>query len=181
MRSESSRIHTTHTRSTALSLHLPLRRLALCVDCEACFDIGMPSCPGCGGDSWVLLTKFLDQRPLRVLPQFHPFPKSWTEGSKRRDDTDGRAAKQILVVARDRQKLYEYARRAFAGNPTVEVVLDRRRGERRTADRRRTPDRRRGDRRLTLEVEDHLRTLGWAIVRLDVFRTLRMPHHSGAR
>src|SRR5256886_16950246 len=69
-----------HTRSAALTLHLPLRRLALCLDCEACFEIGIPSCPACGGDTWVLLAKFLDQGPLKVLPQFHPFPKSWTEG-----------------------------------------------------------------------------------------------------
>ena len=158
MRAERSR--DTGTRSTALSLHVPLRRLALCADCEACFDIGMPSCPGCGGDSWVLLTKFLDQRPLRALPKS--------------------TAKQILVIARDRQKLYEYARRAFAGNPTVEVVLDRRSGERRKADRSEAPDRRRGDRRV-MAVEDHLRTLGWAIVRLDVFRTLRLPYHSAQR
>jgi hypothetical protein len=129
----------------------------------------------------VLLTKFLDQRPLRVLPQFHPFPKGWTEAAKRRDETTARTAKQILVIARDRQKLYEYARRAFAGNPTVEVVLDRRRGERRTTDRPGAPDRRRGDRRLMLEVEDHLRTLGWAIVRLDVFKALRMPYHTTTR
>jgi hypothetical protein len=180
MRSEASRTPSPLARSAALSLHLPLRRLALCVDCEACFDIALPSCPGCGGGSWVLLTKFLDQRPLRVLPQFHAFPKGWTE-AKRREEPSPRAAKQILVIARDRQKLYEYVRRAFAGNPTVEVVLDRRRGERRTADRPGAPDRRRGDRRLRLEVEDHLRTQGWAIVRLDVFRTLRMPYHASPR
>jgi hypothetical protein len=140
---------------------VPLRRLALCVDCEACFDIALPSCPGCGGDSWVLLTKFLDQRSHRVVPKS--------------------IAKQILVIARDRQKLYEYARRAFAGNPTVEVVFDSRRGERRKGDRPGAPDRRRGDRRLMLEVDEHLRTLGWAIVRLDVFRALRMSYQSTAR
>ena len=32
----------------------------------------------------MLLSKFLDQGPLKVLPQFHPFPKSWTEGPKGR-------------------------------------------------------------------------------------------------
>ncbi len=74
----------------------------------------------------MLLAKFLDQGPLKVLPQFHPFPKSWTEGSKHREDTNGQVAKQILVVARDRQKLYEYAKRAFSGNATVDVILDRR-------------------------------------------------------
>ena len=181
MKSDSVRVHSRHTRSTTLALHLPLRRLALCLDCEACFEIGIPSCPACGGDTWVLLAKFLDQGPLKVLPQFHPFPKSWTAGPKHGEDTKGEVAKQILVVARDRQKLYEYAKRAFTGNPTVEVILDRRSAERRSANRSSTPDRRRGDRRLMLEVDNHLRALGWAIVRLDVFRTLGLPHRSAPR
>jgi len=130
----------------------------------------------------VLLAKFLDQGPLKVLPQFHPFPKSWTEGSKHREDTNGQVAKQILVVARDRQKLYEYAKRAFSGNATVEVILDRRNGERRRSrDRSGTPERRQGDRRLLLEIDNHLRALGWAVVRLDVFRTLGLPHRNASR
>jgi hypothetical protein len=181
MRSESARVHIRHTRSTALA-HLPLRRLALCLDCEACFEIGTSSCPACGGDTWVLLVKFLDQGPLKVLPQFHPFPKSWTEGSKHREETNVQVAKQILVVARDRQKLYEYAKRAFSGNATVEVILDRRSAERRRSrDRSGTHERRRGDRRLLLEIDNHLRALGWAVVRLDVFKTLGMPHRSASR
>jgi hypothetical protein len=181
MRSESARVNIRHTRSTALA-HLPLRRLALCLDCEACFEIGTSSCPACGGDTWVLLAKFLDQGPLKVLPQFHPFPKSWTEGPKHREDTNAQVAKQILVVARDRQKLYEYAKRAFSGNATVEVILDRRSAERRrTGDRSGAPERRRGDRRLLLEIDNHLRALGWAVVRLDVFRTLGVPHRSVSR
>jgi hypothetical protein len=154
---------------------MPLRRLALCLDCEACFEIGTSSCPACGGDTWVLLAKFLDQGPLKVLPQFHPFPKSWTTQTKGRDDAHEQAAKQILVVARDRQKLFEYAKRAFSGNSSVEVVLDRRRSERRTAGGASSPDRRRGDRRLMNEIDNHLRALGWAVVRLDVFRTLGLP------
>ena len=130
----------------------------------------------------MLLAKFLDQGPLKVLPQFHPFPKSWTEGPKHREDTNAQVAKQILVVARDRQKLYEYAKRAFSGNATVEVILDRRSAERRrSGDRSGAPERRRGDRRLLLEVDNHLRALGWAVVRLDVFRTLGVPHRSASR
>jgi hypothetical protein len=180
MRAESTRVHIRHTRGTALS-HLPLRRLALCLDCEACFEIGTSSCPACGGDTWVLLAKFLDQGPLKALPQFHPFPKSWTAENKGRDEAHGQAAKQIFVVARDRERLFEYAKRAFSGNSSVEVVLDRRRGERRGADKTSSPDRRRGDRRLMTEIDNHLRALGWAVVRLDVFRTLGLPHRSAPR
>ena len=130
----------------------------------------------------MLLAKFLDQGPLKVLPQFHPFPKSWTAGPKHHEDTNGQVAKQILVVARDRQKLYEYAKRAFSGNASVDVILDRRSAERRRSqDRSGTPERRRGDRRLLLEIDNHLRALGWAVVRLDVFRTLGLPHRSPSR
>jgi hypothetical protein len=126
----------------------------------------------------VLLSKFLDQGPLKVLPQFHPFPKSWTADSKGRDEAAGQAPKQIVVVARDRQKLFEYAKRAFTGNSSVEVVLDRRRAERRSGERASSPDRRRGDRRLMNEIDNHLRALGWAVVRLDVFRTLGLTRRS---
>src|SRR3989442_16012561 len=95
-----------HTRSAALTLHLPLRRLALCLVCEACFEIGIPSCPACGGDTWVLLAKFLVQGPLKVLPQFHPFPKSWSAGPKHGEYTKWEVSIQFLVLPRDRQKLY---------------------------------------------------------------------------
>jgi hypothetical protein len=157
------------TVQRSLALHLPLRRLALCLDCEACFDIGTPSGPACSGDTWIPLARFLDQRPLRLLPQFHPFPKGRKESPKA-------LAKQMLVVARDRENLYGYLKRAFASNPTVEVVLDRRRTERRNADRARTPERRRGDCRVRLDIDNQLRALGWAVVRLDVFRTAGLSH-----
>jgi hypothetical protein len=151
MRADSTRVHERETRTTAPALHLPLRRVALCLDCEACYEIGAPACSACGGDTWAPLAKFLEQGPRRVLS-----PKP--------------VAKQLIVIARDQQRLYEYARRAFAGNATVEVVLDRRRGERRRDDQSRAPERRRGDRRVTMEVDERLRTMGFAIVRLDVFR-----------
>src|SRR4029453_196917 len=174
MRSDSVRV-IRHTRSMTPALHLPFRRLGLCLDCEACFEIGASSCPACGGDTWVLLSKFLDHGPLKVLPQFHPFPKSWTAGPKHGEEATGQAVKQIVVVQRDRQKLYEYAKRAFSGNSSVEVVLDRRRGERRNDARPSGPDRRRGDRRLMNEIDNHLRALGWAVVRPEGFRPLGLP------
>ena len=166
------------TRSAALALHLPLRRLALCLDCEACFDIGAPSCPACSADTWIPLAGFFDQRPLSLLPQFHRGPKSRQESPKA-------VAKQLLIVARDREKLYGYLRRAFAGNPTVEVVVDRRRTERRRVDQPQVPERRRDVRRSILDVDNQLRALGWAVVRLDVVPTVGLrpspPHTENAR
>jgi hypothetical protein len=33
---------------TGSTLHLPLGRLALCLDCETCFEVGSDACPACG-------------------------------------------------------------------------------------------------------------------------------------
>ena len=56
-------------------------------------------------------------------------------------------AHRLFIVARGDDHLYEDLRQQFAANPEVEVLVDRRYGERRQS---RTPsdsDRRRGDRR----------------------------------
>jgi hypothetical protein len=55
-------------RSTSSStlrpqLHLPLRRLALCLDCEKCFELGAATCPGCGSGTWTTLARFLEGGP----------------------------------------------------------------------------------------------------------------------
>lgn len=41
-------------------LHLPLRRLALCLDCEKCFELGAAACPACGSRTWITLARFLE-------------------------------------------------------------------------------------------------------------------------
>jgi hypothetical protein len=160
--------------------HLPLHRVALCLDCETCFEIGAASCPACGSDTWVLMTKFLNQGPLRTLSQFQPLPNSLAKAPKHRDEPSGPVVKQLLIVARDRQKLYENVKRAFSDNPTVEVILDRRSAEPRY-DGRGKPERRRGGDQQRVQTDYHLRALGWAIVRLDVFRTAGQPHRSESR
>jgi hypothetical protein len=40
-------------------VHLPLRRVALCLDCEACFGLGQEQCPACGSKTWTPLGRFL--------------------------------------------------------------------------------------------------------------------------
>jgi hypothetical protein len=170
MRSRTADVEPTRIRSAASTPHFPLRRLALCLDCDACFEIGSPTCPACGAESWVLLSRFLDHAPFRLLPQLHSLTGDWSGRPKL--DTRERA-QQVLVIARDQRALYEYARRAFAGNPTVQVVLDRRRAERRRGDQSRIPERRRGDRRALADVDDQLHVLGWAILRSEAFRARR--------
>jgi len=161
---------------TTPASHLPLRRLALCLDCEACFDIRASACPACGGDTWILMVRFLDHEPIKTLSQFHPLPKSWAERSTQGNDASGPVVKQLLIIARDRPKLYAYAKRAFSDNSTVEVILDRRSSEKQK--RANAPDRRRAER---LEIDNHLEALGWAIVRLDVFRIGALPERSTSR
>ena len=41
-------------------LHLPLKRLALCLDCEECFELGAEACPACGSGTWTTLALFLE-------------------------------------------------------------------------------------------------------------------------
>ena len=74
----------------------------------------------------------------------------------------------LFIVGSKRPDFYESLRRTFRGDDTVQVVLDRRRGERR---RNRRPGRRsvvseqRGaERRAQLEIQRQLRARGYAVV-----------------
>ncbi len=42
-----------------LRVHLPLRSVALCLDCEECFELGPEECPACGGETWTPLSRVL--------------------------------------------------------------------------------------------------------------------------
>jgi hypothetical protein len=52
-------------------------------------------------------------------------------------------APQFFVVSRDARHRYEDLKREFAGEPGIEVILDRRHGERRRVTERGGPDDRR--------------------------------------
>jgi hypothetical protein len=43
-------------------VHLPLRRLALCIDCDECFELGLPACPACSSETWTPLARFVEGR-----------------------------------------------------------------------------------------------------------------------
>ncbi len=77
----------------------------------------------------------------------------------------GMMATHIFIVAWDRPDLWDYWRRWFSGVEDVQVILDRRRGERRRAARAHEPERRRTDRRTEPGIEAELRSTGFAIVR----------------
>src|SRR5215471_18630155 len=108
MRSHSAPAH--GRRAGGPVSHLSLRRLVLCLDCETCFEILTSSCPACGGDSWVLLSKFLNPEPLKTLSRFQPLPNSLAESPS--ESARAPVVKQLLIVARDRHKLYDHVKRA---------------------------------------------------------------------
>ncbi len=73
-------------------------------------------------------------------------------------------AELLFVVARERPDLYEFLLRAFSDAPEVDVLLDRRLGERR---RRHDPcgvERRREERRRNRN-DDSVSGFGWTLVR----------------
>jgi hypothetical protein len=137
------------------SVHLPLMRLGMCLDCEACFEIGVAACPACGSKTWMPLARFLETARRRRIDHSKDSPDVARGGGPRRSGN----AHHLIVVARDRDALYQYFREVFAGNTTITVVLDRRRGDRRVATTDRAGERRRH------AIDEQLRVLGWAVVR----------------
>jgi tetratricopeptide (TPR) repeat protein len=79
-----------------------------------------------------------------------------------RSEPELRALGHLVIVARPNVNLYEYLREKFAGDPNVQVVLDRRHAEPRPAEasavERRAADRRR------IAVDEALRSRGLAVV-----------------
>ena len=148
-------------RRLAAKVYLPLRRLALCLDCDECCDIGSPTCPACGSATWTSLARFLAQ----VSSARHPGGRG--AAAKRHDDPP-EMVRQLIIVAGSRAHLYEHLNRGFAGNGTVRVLLNRRVIARRARSGPYEAERRQADHRLPSKVDALLRAIGWAIVPLDV-------------
>jgi hypothetical protein len=80
-------------------------------------------------------------------------------------DAKGREpATVVIVVARGEQSLHRYTLATFESEPAVDVILDRRHGERRHHAVLPAVERRQGDRRATQRV-DLLKAHGWLIIR----------------
>ncbi len=69
----------------------------------------------------------------------------------------------LIIVAHGEDALYRYLQHRFRGDKKVEVVLDRRRTERRQQGQRREPERRQRDRRLP--TRDGFRSIGLVVIR----------------
>jgi hypothetical protein len=88
-------------------------------------------------------------------------------------------AQLVFIVSRHRPKLRDYLRREFAGNAEVTVIVDRRLGERRLDGESRSPDRRRASRRQE-QIDERLRSMGWAIVWRDDVTRVCVPSEKAA-
>jgi hypothetical protein len=75
--------------------------------------------------------------------------------------------RELFIVARDRADLYRYLSQTFADAENVEVIWDRRQGERRRVANGAMPDRRRRERRNRLSVDADLRAVGYAFLALE--------------
>ena len=76
--------------------------------------------------------------------------------------------REIFIVARDRPDLYRYLSQTFSDAENVQVIWDRRTGERRvTAVVPHDPERRRTDRRRRPAVDQELRNVGYAFITID--------------
>lgn len=73
----------------------------------------------------------------------------------------------LFIVSRLEPDLYDYLSREFAGEEEVQVIYDRRQGERRRGARQPDVERRQRDRRAPSHVSRQISSLGYAFVRLD--------------
>lgn len=158
-----------HVRSVARGLHWPLRRLALCLDCDQCFELGPVACPACSSTTWTTLSRFLETASSRHVARAAIHAADPPAAADRGEES----ARHLLIVARDRIRLYEHLRRTFAGNRSVQVLLDRRRRERRKEVSEPVNERRRADRRTRPSIDEQLGAVGWSLVLIDIAKPSR--------
>lgn len=70
----------------------------------------------------------------------------------------------LFVVARDDSRRFDYISGHFAGEPQVEVIYDRRHGERRVVHAARPSERRSGRERRQQPARGDLASLGWVLI-----------------
>ena len=135
--------------------HFPVGRLALCLDCEVCFEIGPEKCPACGSQTWSPLSRFIgDTSDKAVVKAVEALVEEVRGISAARS-----SAQHLLIVSRTQPKLYEMLRRELADHPWLSVLQDRRGQGPMPTDR--IPNQR------WRNVDFQIRALGWAIVRAE--------------
>jgi hypothetical protein len=91
-----------------------------------------------------------------------PAAHHWSRTRGSGNPTGARGADLVFIVSREDSKTHTYLKQALAYQ-SVDVIVDRRSGDRRQVWRSATPDRRGGDRRRQ-DVKADLQTYGWALV-----------------
>lgn len=76
----------------------------------------------------------------------------------------------VFIVSRERLDLYQKLRQALIREPDVDLILDRRAGDRRLADSPFERERRAVRRRDRLALDAEIRECGWAVLRLPAVR-----------
>jgi hypothetical protein len=139
-------------------LYVPLSRLALCADCEVCFEIGVDACPACGGETWSSLPRLLGNSAEAAVVRAVRAVVAETRCS-------GEAcgdANHLVIVSREQPRLFELLERELRTNPSVTVILDRRGRRPQTGFTGALRNQRQRN------VDRQIAALGWAIVRSDV-------------
>ena len=75
-------------------------------------------------------------------------------------------ARHLFIVSRSETSLYQYLIERFIDDSNVEIILDRRRGQRRHRAQQGLPERRQADRRTHPEVDLELQSRSLAILTL---------------
>ena len=75
--------------------------------------------------------------------------------------------RELFIVSRDRADLYRYLTQTFAGTENVEIIWDRRAGDRRIQADGASAERRRAERRARRTAEADLKAVGYAFLVLD--------------
>ena len=141
-------------------LYFPLARLALCADCEVCFEIGFDACPACGGRTWSPLARLVGHASEGTVVRAVRAMVAETRNKGTAGD-----AHHLVIVSREQPKLFEMLQRELNSTDSVTVILDRRGNRPQTALARMNLRWRNVDRQIA--------ALGWAIVRADLSSSKR--------
>jgi hypothetical protein len=133
-------------------------RYKRCSKCQGRLSRSSESCPRCG-QSTLPGSPATPLEPHRILSQI---AEESGARSPERFDVTGR---YLVIVNRDHHDLYSYLKTAFSGERGVQVIQERRSGQRRGKSGKAQTERRRGDRRKRPDGEAQVRKYGVAVVR----------------
>lgn len=120
------------------------------------------------GESGTYNRRFTEMAPSMLAPAGELVPRnSGASTAVPCTNTGGQMARNVFIVSRQHRDLYTYLRERFASDPAVEVVLDRRFGQRRQQQAPVDAERRRNERRQRPEVEAELQTRSHAIITIE--------------